>query len=205
MRRPVAPTAPPTAARSSISSPITRLSCAVPPADVWGEIVPIEFTNPSDKEIRFRFLCGLILEKAEFLRDFLKEVLADMVYEQKLPFRVELLSKRTTEGLPLLERSIILQGLEVSMANIGIIRGAFVVWLPQLEKHPMWKIWPDTPKDPHITLAFIGDNMYNITAIQKNLILLAGVPPSRARETRGRQGVNQQTRKGRLRCRDSWR
>ena len=150
-----------------------RASFAVPAGPRNHAMVPLKFRDPLlIKNKGFVVLWGPIVEKADFMRDFLTEALPNMVYEQKIPYHVQLLSKITTDGLSLQERALILQGLEVSMANVDTFQRAFVVRLPQL-KHTLWRIWPDTPKDPHITLAFIGDYMHTITDVQRNLILLA--------------------------------
>ena len=144
--------------------------------NVPGPMVPITFKysgNNNEEEVTSKILSGAIALKAAFLRDFLVTLFGERVEEQTMFFNIDLLAQETTDGLSLLKRAKALTGVVVSMAMVCPLDGAFVVRLPQLKEHPGWKTWSNTPEDPHITLAFIEDDLNDLPMIQRRLICLA--------------------------------
>ena len=177
----------------------SALAADDPVADVSGAMVLINFKHARNvKKVKSMALEGPIVEKATFLRGFLEEVFGPEVWEQRKPCRLEILSK-TTDGLPLLQgRASALSGVMVSMAKPDIIDRAFVIRLPQLEKHLEFqrdlrsrrrsrradvpsgtrrnvkrgRHGNATPMNPHISLAVFKNKMC-LSLLQRNLIFLA--------------------------------
>ena len=118
-------------------------------------------------------LTGEIVQKCDFLRNFLVLVFGDMVKEQKMGPHIKLVSANPPKGPSVQDRADVLEETEVYLAESAILGGAFVVNLKdQLEDHAEWKNWPNKPGNPHITLASIGEeNMEKLLEDQKNLVL----------------------------------
>ena len=153
----------------------TRLAVMSAAAEIPGAMVQVMFKHSAENvnESTSMVLTGALVEKADFLRDCLKLIFGDKVQKQRKFCHIDLLSRKRY-GPPLLERAKILTGTPVSMANVGIRGGAFIVQLQQLKEHPEWENWPDTPETPYITLAFIGKNeMDNLSRHKKSLVLAA--------------------------------
>ena len=102
-------------------------------------------------------------------------VFGDKVQKQKKETYIELVTTTQPEGPSVLDRVNALEGTEVSLAESGVLDGAFVVNLKdQLENNTKWKDWPDKTKIPHITLAFIGaENMGRLRQSQQTLVVKA--------------------------------
>ena len=146
-------------------------------ANTSGALLPIEFRSDKDNagERRSMILSGYIADKAIFLRDAILLIFRDKVQEQQMFFHIELMSAETTIGPPLLERAKALEALNtvVCMGNVGELDGAIVVRVPQVTEHPEWNTWLDTPQDPHITLAVLGEKeMEDLPVCLKSLVFL---------------------------------
>ena len=139
--------------------------------DVSFAIVSLRFkTLTKNGEVQ-SYLRGVIMKKCDLLRSFLLLVFGDKVQEQG-GFHFRLVSTSTPKGLPVLDRANALEGTKVSMTEASILDGAFVVNLTeQLKNNAEWMSWPDTPEDPHITLASIGGEMQWLAQNQQTLVL----------------------------------
>ena len=138
-------------------------------------IVPMRFENLTKNENEnqsMMLLTGPIVQKCDLLRGFLVLVFGDKVQEQKMGFYTELVAMERPEGPPVLDRANALEGFEVSMAEVAVLNGAFVVDLGQLENYAEWKTWPNTPQAPHITLAFIGEEKMGGLSLDLKILVL---------------------------------
>ena len=138
-------------------------------------MVPITFRNLTEnleEENRSKLFTGRIDEMCKAMKSFLVMVFGDKVL-QKTEVTFEMVTTNSPEDL--LARANDLEGTNVSLAEVSVFRGAFVVMLTQdLKNHAKWQAWLDTPENPHITLAYIGSvNMKNLSTLQQNLIIEA--------------------------------